>query len=125
MMTAGRIKNHLANNIENPKNTLLIVGFCSPGTLGWRLREGESEVRIFGEEKQVRCDIRILDSFSAHGDQGEMIDFLGDQNRHKLKKIFLVHGEISRQEKFKEALLDDKFQSIEIPHLGQSYNLEI
>jgi metallo-beta-lactamase family protein len=125
MMTAGRIKHHLANNIENPKNTLLIVGFCSPGTLGWRLREGEPEVRIFGEEKQVKCDIRILDSFSAHGDQGEMIDFLDQQNRHKLKKIFLVHGEISRQEKFKEALTESKFQSVEIPHLGQSYNLEL
>jgi len=125
MMSAGRVKHHLNNNIEDPRNTLLIVGYCSPGTLGWQLRQGESEVRIFGEHKQVNCQIRVLDSFSAHGDQQEMLNYLDGQNRSKLKKVFLVHGDIERQELFKTALLEEKFQKVEIPHLFQSYNLEL
>lgn len=125
MMSAGRVKHHLANNIEDSRNTILVVGYCSPGTLGGRIRNGEDEVRIFGETYNVQAEVRILDSFSAHGDEQEMIDYLDNLNRHKLKKVFLVHGEVSRQEKFKEALKSNKFQEIEIPHLGQTYNLEL
>jgi len=125
MMSAGRVKHHLNNHIEDPSTTVLIVGYCSPGTLGWQLRERESEVRIFGEYKKVNCQIRILDSFSAHGDQQEMLDFLAQQNRSKLKRIFLVHGEMERQLAFKDALLSNKFQDVEIPHLQQSYQLNL
>lgn len=125
MMSAGRVKHHLNNCIEDPKNTVLIVGYCSPGTLGWRLREGEPEVRIFGEYKQVNCQIRILDSFSAHGDEQEMLDFLDNQNRDKLKTIFLVHGEETRQEAFKAALENNRFRNVEIPHVYQTYNLKL
>ena len=123
MMNAGRIKHHLANNIEDERNTILVVGYCADGTLGARLRNGVEEVRIFGEEKKVKASIRVLDSFSAHGDEQEMLDFLDNLNRDKLKRIFLVHGDLDRQEAFKTALSENKFRSIEIPHLGQSYNI--
>lgn len=123
MMQAGRIKHHLLNNIENDKTTILIVGYCAPGTLGGRLRAGEQKVRIFGEEKSVKANVEMLDSFSAHGDQSEMIDFLDNQNRKKLKKIFLVHGEIKRQITFKDALLKADFRKVEIPSMGQIYKL--
>jgi metallo-beta-lactamase family protein len=125
MMSAGRVKHHLNNNIEDPSATLLIVGYCSPGTLGWHLREGNPEVRIFGEYKQVNCQIRILDSFSAHGDQNEMLAFLENQNRDKLKKLFLVHGDVERQELFKSALEENGFRNVEIPHFKQVYNLTL
>ncbi|MCB9261014.1 MAG: MBL fold metallo-hydrolase [Flavobacteriales bacterium] len=125
MMTAGRVKHHLANTIEDPKNTVLVVGYCSPGTLGGYLRDGAKEVRIFGLTHKVKAEVKVLDSFSAHGDQQEMLDYLDNQNRHKLKKLFLVHGEIERQEVFKNALRENKFQSVEIPHLGQTYNIDL
>ena len=125
MMSAGRVKHHLANNIEDERNTILVVGYCSPGTLGGRIRNGDEEVRIYGTKYKVRAEVKVLDSFSAHGDQQEMIDYLDNLNRHKLKKVFLVHGDIERQELFKAALNENKFQAVEIPHLGQSYNVEL
>lgn len=124
MMQAGRIKHHLNNNIENPRNTILVVGFCAEGTLGRRIRDGAEEVRIFGEEKKVKAEVVVMDSFSAHGDQQEMLDFLSNQDKKKLKKIFLVHGEIDRQDKFKTAILEKGFNKVEIPVLDQVYNLD-
>ena len=123
MMSAGRIKHHIANNIGNPKNTLLIVGYCSPGTLGGALRNGAEKVRIFGEHHPVKFEIKMLDSFSAHGDQDEMLEFLENQERKKLKDIYLVHGDVKRQEKFKEALLEKGFDRVHIPSIGQEFKL--
>jgi len=125
MMSAGRVKHHLANNIGDSRNTILVVGYCSPGTLGGRIRGGDKEVRIYGVHYKVQAEVEVLDSFSAHGDQQEMLDYLDNLNRGKLKKIFLVHGDLKRQEAFKEGLTDQKFSQIEIPHLGQSYKLEL
>ncbi|MDN5215456.1 MBL fold metallo-hydrolase [Fulvivirgaceae bacterium BMA12] len=123
MMSAGRIKHHLFNHIENASNTILVVGFCSPGTLGERIRNRPPTVRIFGVEKSLKAQVRILDSFSAHGDEREMLDFLRTQHAGKLQKIFLVHGEITRQEKFKDALLEEGFKNVMIPSLGEEIDL--
>jgi metallo-beta-lactamase family protein len=124
MMQAGRIKHHLNNNIEDPRNTILVVGFCATGTLGRRIRDGEDEVKIFGEKKKVKAEVITMDSFSAHGDQEEMLDFISSQDKKKLKKIFLVHGEIDRQDVFKEAILEKGFRKVEIPVLDQEYRLD-
>ncbi len=123
MMSAGRIKHHIYNNIENPKNTILVVGFCARGTLGERIRNKPKSVRIFGEEKQLKAQVKIMDSFSAHGDQQEMLDFLSSQDKQKLKKVFLVHGEISRQEKFKAGLKENGFRDVVIPSLGEEVEI--
>jgi len=125
MMTAGRVKHHLVNTIEKEENTVLIVGYCSPGTLGGRLRDGAEEVRIYGKHYKVKATVEILDSFSAHGDEGEMLAYLDNLNRHKLKNIFLVHGDPERQELFKTALKGKKFDRVEIPHFGQTYTVEL
>lgn len=123
MMQAGRIKHHLANNIENPNNTILIVGFNAQGTLGRRLKDGAKEVQIFGEPHKVKAKIRTMDSFSAHGDQKEMLDFLNNQDRNQLKKIFLVHGEEERQLVFKSKLEENGFRNIIIPALEEEFDL--
>jgi metallo-beta-lactamase family protein len=122
MMNAGRIKHHLFNNIENPKNTFLIVGYCTPETLGGILRAGAKSIRIFDEEKQVNADIVIMDSFSAHGDQQEMFNFVKNQIG-PCKKMFLVHGEIETQEIWKTYLSDRGFKNIEIPKAGAEYDI--
>jgi metallo-beta-lactamase family protein len=92
MMTGGRIIHHLYNHIEDPKNTILIVGFCAPHTLGARIRRGDKKIRIFGQELRVRAKVKIMDSYSAHGDEPEMLEYLSSLSRDKLKRIFLVHG---------------------------------
>lgn len=122
MMNAGRVKHHLFNNIENPNNTFLIVGYCSPDTPGGMLRTGIESIKLFGEHKMVKADVRIMDSFSAHGDRSEMYDFISNQK--SLKKLFLVHGELDRQEKFKTYLNEKGFANIEIPAEGDEYDLE-
>jgi metallo-beta-lactamase family protein len=125
MMTGGRIVHHLINHIENPNNTILVVGFCAPHTLGAKIRRGDKKVRIFGVEKRVRAKIEIMDSYSAHGDQNEMLEYLSNLDRSKLKNIFLVHGDLERQEKFRAGLEQEGFGNIEIPELGQKYKLRL
>jgi metallo-beta-lactamase family protein len=122
MMNAGRVKHHLFNNIENPKNTFLMVGYCAPGTPGAILRSGAETIKVFGEEKVVRADVVIMDSFSAHGDRDEMYDFIKNQ-KGNLKKLFLVHGEIDTQINFKSFLQQNGFGEIEIPAPGQEVML--
>ena len=123
MMSAGRVKHHLNNNIEDPKNTILVVGYCGAGTLGRRITDGEKEVRIFGEQKQVKAEVVIMNSFSAHGDNSEMLDFIDNQDRNLLKKIFLVHGEEKRQLVFKENIKYKGFNKVIIPKLDEEYEI--
>lgn len=123
MMSAGRVKHHIFNHIEDPDNTLLVVGYCAPNTLGGKLVLRPETVNIFGVEKKVRARIEIMNSFSAHGDTREMLDFLGKQDKGRLKQVFLVHGEPDRQRDFKEILEGEGFRNVDIPHLGQLYNL--
>jgi metallo-beta-lactamase family protein len=117
MMNAGRVKHHLFNNIEDSKNTFLMVGYCSPETPGGILRAGAETINIFDEEKVVRADIVIMDSFSAHGDKNEMFDFISNQVG-KVKKIFLVHGEYDTQKSFRHFLQEKGFGEIDIPEPG-------
>ena len=120
MAEAGRVVHHIANNIENKNNTILMVGYCAKNTLGARIRNGEKEIKLYGELKQVKAQVEIMDSFSAHADQKEIIDFLENQNRNDLKKIFLVHGDYEEgQLPLKEILEKKQFQNILIPERGQ------
>ena len=122
MMNAGRVKHHLYHGIENPKNTFLIVGYCAPGTPGGMLRDGVQELKIYGDMKRVKANVVAMDSFSAHADRVEMHGFIKHQE-DTVKKIFLVHGEIKRQTKFAAYLGERGFPDVEIPELGQEYEL--
>jgi metallo-beta-lactamase family protein len=124
MANAGRIRHHIFNNIEDADNTILIVGYCSEGTLGSRLREFPDTVRIFGKELVVRAGIKIIDGLSGHADQAEMLKFLDNQDRSKVKKLFLVHGEYERQQKMQGALKGAGFSNIFIPELGSEFVLD-
>ncbi|MBL7825844.1 MAG: MBL fold metallo-hydrolase [Saprospiraceae bacterium] len=122
MMNAGRIRHHLLNNIENRRNTFLIVGYCAPNTPGGQLRAGAKSLMIMGQYKQVLADIVIMDSFSAHGDRSEMLDVIANQKGH-VKKIWLTHGTLDRQEKWREYLQANGFPNIGIPALGEEETL--
>lgn len=122
MMNAGRVKHHLFNNMESKRNTFLMVGYCSPNTPGGKLREGAKSLYLFGQNKQVLADVEIMDSFSAHGDRQEMLDFLRNQQK-SLKKLWLVHGTMDRQEKWRDYLNQNGFSQVEIPELGHEETL--
>ncbi len=115
MMEAGRIKHHLANNISDPKNTILVVGYCAPRTLGARLVNGEKIVSIFGTKYQVNAEIARIEAFSGHGDYKEMLSFLDCQDQSAIKKVFLVHGDYDTQLFYKGQLEAAGFSNIEIP----------
>ena len=123
MMEAGRVKHHLANNISNPRNTVLAVGYCAPSTLGARIVRGDKEVSIHGTVYEVKADIRKIESFSGHGDYKEMISFLNCQDKDALMKTFIVHGEYETQQKYAEHLREDGFSNMEIPARGQEYDI--
>lgn len=123
MIEAGRIKHHVANNISDPKNTILIVGYAEPSSIGGKIRSGEKVVRIFGEEHDVNADIVILDSYSAHADYQEMIKYFECQDKRKIKRTFLVHGEYETQLNFKDKLLDNGFRNITIPALKDEFEI--
>jgi metallo-beta-lactamase family protein len=105
MAEFGRILHHLRNNIQNPNNTILFVGYCAENTLGWKLRHGFEKVNILGEEYHVRAKIEILDSFSGHADHDELLAYF-DRISGPKERVFLVHGEQTRSEVFRDALLD-------------------
>ena len=122
MMNAGRVKHHLANAIEDQRNTILVVGYCSPETPGGKLRAGEKAIRLFGEMKMVNAEIVMMESFSAHGDRKEMLNHIKNQV-NTAKEIFLVHGEYETQKAFSTYLKEAGFKNISIPEKGQSIEL--
>lgn len=123
MTEAGRIKHHIANNVEDPKDTVLIVGYLPSESIGGRLLHGDDEIRIFGEKKKVRCHVDKIGSYSAHADYNEMLRYLSCQDSKEVKKMFLVHGEIKRQIAWKQHLIEAGFSNIEIPSKGQSFEI--
>lgn len=123
MMEAGRVKHHLANSISNPKNSVLVVGYCAPTTLGAKIRRGDKEVSIFGIKHAVKADVTVLDSYSAHGDYNENIFYLSSLDKKKLKKVFLVHGEYETQQHYKTTLEKELYTNIEIPAPDQEFEL--
>ncbi|MBX2928121.1 MAG: MBL fold metallo-hydrolase [Saprospiraceae bacterium] len=122
MLNAGRSRHHLSNSMSNSRNTILIVGYCSPGTPGGMLLNGIKEIKLFGVVKPLLARVEVMDSFSAHADRREMLHFLESQRRRQ-PRIFLVHGEIERQEQFRNYLAENGFNDVEIPELGQEFDL--
>lgn len=124
MMEAGRIKHHLANNISDPRNTVLAVGYCSPITLGARILRGDRVISIFGEHHEVNADIERIEAFSGHGDYLEMLDYLSCQDKEKLKKVFLVHGDTEAQEFYRNEMEKAGYTNVEIPSQGEEFELD-
>jgi metallo-beta-lactamase family protein len=123
MAEAGRIKHHLANNISDPRNTVLFVGYCSPVTLGARIAGGAKEVSIFGIMHKVNAEVRSIDSFSGHGDYNELIKFLDCQDKKGIQETFIVHGEYETQVNYSARLKEKGFENIQIPSMKQEFEV--
>ena len=124
MCEAGRVLYHLANNISDPKNIICIVGYMSEDTLGRKILDGAKEVKILGDWYNVNAEVVNIDSFSAHADYQESLDWLNTIDTSRLKKIFLVHGEKNGQEHMKKFLEDNGYDHVEIVKYGETYQLE-
>src|SRR5262249_46657971 len=110
------------NNIEDPRNTVLITGFQAADTLGRKLVEKWPEVRIFGEPKRVRAEISSLDELSAHADQKELLEWI-EPIAKGLRRVFLVHGE-PQQAQALAALLKSRYGcETTLPHPGEEFEL--
>lgn len=122
MAEVGRILHHLKNNVEDERNTVLVTSWMAPHTLGRRLVEGVSPVRILGKEYEVRAEIEVINGFSAHAGQAFLMDY-ALASRDTLRRIFLVHGE----EKSAQALMDQLaargFKDVFYPEWGQTVEL--
>jgi len=99
MCTGGRIKEHLVNNISRRESTVLFVGYQAKGTLGRQILEGQSPVRIYGQNYPVKATIEQIQGFSAHADHKQLIKWLSYFNQPP-RQLFLVHGEKEVLEKF-------------------------
>jgi metallo-beta-lactamase family protein len=124
MAEAGRIRHHIKCTIENIINTILIVGYCDPESLGGQLLAGNKGVYIMGQSYQVRCDVASIQSLSAHGDYNDLLQFLSCQETSGVKKVFLVHGEYSVQKQFAQRLNSKGYKDVEIPELHEEIQLE-
>jgi metallo-beta-lactamase family protein len=124
MCEAGRVLHHLRATISDSRNTVVIVGFQAPHTLGRRLVEGRPEVRIFGVPRPRRAEVVVLDGFSAHADQQGLLDFAEAVRRQgPLRRVILVHGEPPAQEALTRELHARGFPTVEAPAPGQRLRL--
>ncbi|MBN8665783.1 MAG: MBL fold metallo-hydrolase [Chitinophagales bacterium] len=122
MADAGRIKHHIMNNIDNPNNTILMVGYCEPRSLGGKLMAGVKDVRIFGEDFKVKAEVGSMRSMSAHGDYDDLLQWLSCQNKQQVKQLFLVHGEPDVMADFSQRLQRKGFEVV-MPEMHQGFGL--
>ena len=123
MCEVGRIKHHLKHNLYRPECTVLFVGFQAEGTLGKKILNGDKLVKIFGEEIAVNAEIKYLDAFSGHADKNGLINWI-DKMQIKPKNIFLVHGEYSAQQSFKNTVREKFNINSVIPSYEETYSLD-
>lgn len=119
MCEAGRVVHHLKATIEDEKNAVVIVGFQAQHTLGRRIVERRPRVRIFGVERDLKAEVVVLNGFSAHGDQADLIELAeAVRLRGPLRQVALVHGEASAQGVLRKRLEEKGFPRVLVPAPG-------
>src|ERR1051325_512064 len=122
MAETGRILHHLKNNIEDPKNTVCIVSWQAPNTLGRRLADREKHVRIFGEPYTVRAEVATIGGLSGHAGQDLLINY-ATAEKDTVQKVFLVHGEEKPDMTLTEKLAERNMHEVYYPELHSSVEL--
>jgi metallo-beta-lactamase family protein len=126
MAENGRILHHLKNGIEDRENTILFVGFQAENTLGRRILDGESPVKILGEEFDVRAQVAAIEGYSAHADQSELLEWARPcasvgKPHPTLQQTFVVHGEPPAAATLAEKLRGEGMRQVTIPARGDSF----
>ncbi|MDO8600309.1 MAG: MBL fold metallo-hydrolase [bacterium] len=122
MMTGGRILHHAMRYLRDPNSILLIVGWQAAGSLGRRLLDHATDVKIRGEIVPVRAEIRVIDGYSAHADQDELLAFVA-HTRDSLKKVFVVQGEADAAMHLTETIQDQYGIEAHAPRFGEKFDL--
>ena len=123
MCTGGRVKHHLVNNISNPDNTIMFVGYQAHGTLGRQILEGAEEVRILGQIYKVKAKIVRVNGFSAHADRDELFDWLSELKAAP-RKLFVVHGETKSAKAFGDYVKDKTGWDVTVPEFKDEVILD-
>lgn len=123
MIEAGRILHHIKNNIDNPDNIILIVGYMAENTLGRKIAEKQREVKIFGEMMPLKAQVEEIAALSAHADKLEMIDLFRKADPKRIKHCFCVHGEDNALEHFSQSLREEGMQQVSVPSPSDIFDL--
>lgn len=123
MIYGGRVENHVKENLQNSKATICIVGYCAEGTIGHELMNKAKEVTIKNQKLEVRCHVEVLDCFSAHAGQSDLLDFVKQQSPNTLKQLFLTHGELTSMEAFANLLSSEGYNNVVMPQKNESFDL--
>jgi metallo-beta-lactamase family protein len=123
MAEGGRILHHLRNNISNPKNLVLFVGYAAQHTLARKIMDGEPVIKIFGFEHNVKCKIKTMDYFSGHADQKELLEYVSYSKQDKLKNIYLVHGEEEQTLPLREEIIRKGYRSVQYPEVNEIHKI--
>jgi metallo-beta-lactamase family protein len=118
---AGRVRHHINSCISKENCGVLLVGYCSPNSLGGQLLIGTKEVEIFNDPCAVLCEVGQIKGMSAHADTDDLLKFISCQDPEQVKSIYLVHGEHSVQQAFAKRLQLKGYKNVEIPGQHQSY----
>ncbi|MCX7994414.1 MAG: MBL fold metallo-hydrolase [candidate division WOR-3 bacterium] len=110
MCEGGRVLHHLIHSIESENNIIILTGFQASGTLGRKLLDGYKEVFIFDTKFTVRAKVYFMAGLSAHADSNDLVEFVDSIKNSRLKKVYLIHGEITEA-----VALKDKIQALGIP----------
>lgn len=122
MAEAGRILHHLGNHLGDHRNLVLFIGFQAEHTLGRRLQDGATEVKVFGETVVRRAEIETIGGYSAHADRNELRDWVKALGG-PVRRAFVVHGEPEAAEAMRTLLLENGVGEVTIPRLGESFVL--
>ncbi len=123
MAETGRILHHLRHNVGERANTILFVGFQAENTLGRRLLDGVSPVRIYGEAHTVHARIERIEGYSAHADRKDLLDWIAHLDQARLRRVFLVHGEPEAAEALATGLRQQGVKEVTVPVLHESFDL--
>lgn len=122
MCESGRVLHHLRNNIENPRNTIVIVSWQAPNTLGRRIADREKEVKIFGDVFKLRAQVATINGYSGHAGRDLLLQW-ADVLKPRLKKIFLVHGEPESSAALREGLKAQGQDYAYAPHMHETVSV--
>jgi metallo-beta-lactamase family protein len=122
MCEGGRILHHLKHSVEDERNTILIVGYQAEHTLGRRIVNRESQVKIYGDMYDLNAEVVSIQALSAHADRNEMMAYFEEMGP-EVAKAFVVHGEYDQQQSFADKLQDTGAKAVQIPKRGQSFEI--
>ena len=117
MCEAGRVLHHLAHHVDDPRNTVMFVGYQAEDTLGRKLGDGWKRVKIYGEEYDVKAEIVKLEGYSAHADHNGLVDYARSMTQRPAQ-TFIVHAEMEAAEALRKGLIDIGLANVSIPDRG-------